>query len=1028
MHGEEDDDPGGSVAGVWAETAPAAPKDRHPFAIASADRYQRGGLLGRGGMGNVYSARDRRLNREVALKEVTVSSGASGQGRLAQEAWITAQLEHPNIVPVHDAGTDADGIPWYTMRLIRGRTLHEVLDGADRATRLGTLRHILAACEAVAYAHSRGIVHRDLKPENILVGSFGETQVADWGLARPLDGAAEDWSDIVPSGHVSATMIGAAVGTPAWMSPEQLRGEAATRRSDVWSLGAVLRQVVTGQAPWSGLDNSQILSERISSEDRALQGPLAGPDVLAARTELEAIIRRAMAADPALRYADAAELSADLARYLDGRRVHAHEYSAFDLLRRLATLWRAPLVVGVLASLALAAAVGVGWSRTSAARQRAQHNLALALLHQARAAESAGDRPSAELLAGEVLAIEESPAARGVLAAFSGTARPRVEITPLAGAGCDASRLLGPQTWVCVREDALIAYRIGAQEPLWTQSPGPMFEVITPGNGELFVSIGEGTLLQLEPGTGETVRALPTPGFPQHVVRSDNGRFLAAWRVRDLLLWDLTTEGVTPINGCDSAGGVAAAAFGVDSLLVLCGDLRLGRVDLEAPEPDRFEATLPDGLWSGGGPLAVAHLGADVFAITTHQGELAVYDAVAGALRQTVEVAEHGLYDVIVGPSRRRLAIRGERGDVHLLEIGADYATPLPTRDARDIRFEPDGSLIVLTDAWQRWTLPPREAPRRVNAGAGLTTVRVSPDGQTIAGATGQGNMVLWGPEEATLRTVPLFAGVIKDAAFAHDGASVLAVASVPDPMTARRVRLADLAVSDGTLTVGVRRGALLRDGSFVSLSYGGGGPLHAPDLSSPVRGLGWSEDPMWDLAVDDAGDKVVVIGEDQQVRFAELVEGGLVQRWTAAVEGGRWVDVHRSGRVAVTRPDAVRLFEAGGAIGLTLRADALQLTDVAFSPDGDTLAAGDLSGAIWIWDRTDGRLLAELRGHSTRVSGLAFRGEDELVSGSWDGTMRRWDLGPLRRGATALRADSASWKRTLTDVLDIPELTIDGR
>ena len=211
----DDSDEGGSVAGVWA--TPVSPDAlttdaQHPFTIDDADRYDRGGLLGAGGMGRVFTARDRRLNREVALKEVTVSAGRSGADRLAQEAWITAQLEHPNIVPVHDAGTDAEGTPWYTMRLIRGRTLHDVLDGADRATRLGTLRHVLAACEAVAYAHSRGIIHRDLKPQNILVGGFGETQVADWGLARPLDGEQEDWQDVVPAEHGAATMVGAAVG------------------------------------------------------------------------------------------------------------------------------------------------------------------------------------------------------------------------------------------------------------------------------------------------------------------------------------------------------------------------------------------------------------------------------------------------------------------------------------------------------------------------------------------------------------------------------------------------------------------------------------------------------------------------------------------------------------------------------------------------------------------------------------------------------------------------------------------------
>jgi len=1018
MDWDEEDGPDGSVAGVWGEVPVVPPRGAHPFTISDSERYVRGGLIGRGGMGNVFSARDRRLNREVALKEVTVSAGRSGQDRLAQEAWITGQLEHPNIVPVHDAGTDANGTPWYTMRLIRGRTLFDVLEGADQETRLSTLRHILAACEAVAYAHSRGIVHRDLKPENILVGSFGETQVADWGLARPLDGEEEDWNDVVPSEHVAATMVGAAVGTPAWMSPEQLRGEPATRRSDVWSLGAVLRQVVTGRVPWPGLDNSQVLSERLSSGDRVFEGSLAGPDALAARSELEAIVRHAMAPDPAHRYADAAELSADLERFLDGRRVHAHEYSALDLLRRLTTLWRAPLLVGLVASLALSVAVGVGWSRTAKERLRAQHNLAQALLQQAQAAESAGDRPAAEVLATEVLAIEESPAARGVLAGFAVGERPRLQATALPSVECGTAQLLGPDTWLCGLEDQLSAYRLGTDEPLWQRKLQRHLHARIPSPGELFVSQSEGPLLQLDPATGDTIESLPVFSYPEHLVRSPDGRYLVGWRVHQMVLLDTHTSQASTITSCEPPNAVVTATFGVDSLFLTCADLRVGRVDLPVPSPEPFQVRLPEGLWRDGGTLAAAHLGADRFAITTHRGDLALYDGSAGRLSQTLDITEHGLVDVIPSPSGQRLAIRGVRGDVHLLDLGADFAVRLPTRGARDISFEADGTLVVLGAEWQRWTLPAPGPVRRINAGAGVTTVRVSPDSETLLATTGNGFLLVWRPEEDSLRRVQVFGGVIKDVAFTPDAASAALVASIPDPVARKVVRLSDLSITNAAPVTGLRRNVVLRDGSFVAASWGTNGPILNEDLEASTVNLDWSESPVQDLVADADGRLLVGVTEDERVHVRELTDDGLVESWSRVVPGALRAGIHRSGATAVGTPAGVQLLNPQGRPGLLLEAPAVHLTDLAFSPDGGTLAAGDLSGSIWVWDTKHGQLLAELRGHTSRASGVEFRSEDELISCSWDGTVRRWDVRPLRADLASIQADTATWGLTLEDVL----------
>ena len=1013
----DDDAEGGSVAGVWgAPEIEEPPADAHPFAIPDGTRYDRGGLLGAGGMGRVFTARDRRLNREVALKEVTVSAGRSGRSRLAQEAWITAQLEHPSIVPVHDAGTDADGTPWYTMRLIRGRTLHDVLDGADRATRLGTLRHILAACEAVAYAHSRGIVHRDLKPQNILVGGFGETQVADWGLARPLEGEWDDWEDVVPAGHAAATMVGAAIGTPAWMSPEQIRGEPATRRSDVWSLGAVLRQVVTGQPPWAGLDAEQVLSQRLSSDDEQLLRSLDGPDALASRAELAAIVRRAMAPFPPDRYADAAELSADLERYLDGRRVHAHEYSALDLVTRLARLWRAPLAVGLIGGVLLAVAVGVGWTNTVEQRTRAQHNLGQALLYQARTALETGDRPRAEVLATEVLAIEESVAARGVLAALAGAPRPRVDKRPVDAGSCDSVRLVVDGIWVCAQDTSLTAFHVDQREPLWSrEAPKGLLPLVT-AEGELFAATLNEPLRRLDPTTGAEIDQLATPIHMGAIRTSPDGRWLATWRANHLLLWDRVSGQSRPVNPCGHPVVITAAIPTDSELLVICADGRAGLIPLTTADTPLLTRMLPPDLLDEG-LSAGRWLDGDRFLVPTHLGALNVYDARANRELQSISVTEHGLLGA-EPLDDGRVVVRGERGDLWLVDLDTEDAVPLPGSRARDAAVTGPNELTVLGSELARWTLPPR-APRRVlPTDAGVGALRLSPDGSTLAAGTGNGRVLLWQPETARAQEVRLFDSVIKDLTFDPAGELVIAVVAQNTDEPIRAIR-----VSDGgrapvlAMHRTLRRLRGLSNGMYIGLNWNGNGPLGASGHDEQLEALSWSDEPLFDLATDRAGRLFGLVGEDGRVVLA-AAEDSLPRKWEATVSGAGAIGVHATGLVAIGRASGVTLLQDGETVA-QLEAPTLQVTSLAFSPDGRTLAAGDLSGAIWIWDVPSGRLLADLRGHRSRISGLAFRDDRELVSASWDKSLRRWDLTPLRRSVPELRQDIAAWGLDLEAVLE---------
>jgi len=311
-------------------------------------RYLLGPVIARGGMGTIVAAFDRRLDRTVVVKLMDRTTPLL-MARFEREIRVTALLQHPGIVPIYDAGAMPDGQLFYAMRHVAGASLEQAMQRcAGEPDRLALLGSVIATADAVAYAHERGVIHRDLKPSNIMVGPFGETIVIDWGLAAVGDAAAPELS--VPGsdqGHDAVmTRHGAVMGTPRYMAPEQARGEPATRQSDVYALGAILYHTLSGAPPILGQDASAVL-------DRAARAEVQPLRAIAPRLpdDLAAIVERAMAADPALRYATAGELAADLRRFQTGQLVGAHRYS------RRALVWRT--VRRHRAAFALAAALAV---------------------------------------------------------------------------------------------------------------------------------------------------------------------------------------------------------------------------------------------------------------------------------------------------------------------------------------------------------------------------------------------------------------------------------------------------------------------------------------------------------------------------------------------------------------------------------------------------------------------------------------------------------------------------------------------
>ncbi len=950
-------------------------------------RYALGPEIARGAMGRVVSAWDADLRREVALKFHRDRGGDTRlQRRFLEEAQIAGQLDHPGIVPIHELGLDADGQPFFAMRLVRGEDLGVVLahvrERLPEWTPTRVLSVLLRVCEAMAYAHAKGVVHRDLKPANIMVGAFGEVYVMDWGLARVAgaDPDAPSLREAIAAEDAQSpllTQAGDVVGTPSYLAPELAQEgvrAAVTPAADVYSLGAILHHLCAGRPPYVREGEQPGAAEVLA---RLRAGP---PPALPGQVppELRAIHDRAMARDPAARYPNMLALAEDLRAYLDLRVVRAYATGPWAELRKWVSRNRALTVAILAAGLLLVVGTVVStrqWMRADATAARLDLQLDRSEFQNARLSLGLDDAAAAaDLLWRQHLRGRMPRATAWALAELH--ARSPGLVTRVAPTGGDNPIGVIARTGEVVigGDDGLLyvldGADLGQRRVLGAAGAGVQAVAVAPDGDLVYVGARDGVLSLIDAATGTVLQRIQA-------------------HPRDLRGLALAADG----RGFATGGGDGQVCYFADRHAAPVVLATHRGAPVWSLRFDRDGRRLASGA-SDGSVRVVDMVGRGVIELLLGNQEVLALSFAPNGDELWVGGATHHIYAVSLAPVKLLRVIPTRNGSCRALHHEADGAV-LAAGWWRLERLTPDGSgreTIALRGAWQ-FSVDDRQ--RRVVAAS-------RSDGVSVIDLSG-------GERRTILAERVALAGDGRTFAISRPGG--LVVQAVEQPVAAT--------------------GAWIQDTGWVALDDNGTRLALRPYRSHMLqvyevrsRRLLFETDGPEEIPFDESfafspdGAELAVVAGSRLLRRLDAATGSV----RAEHELGRspilrvcYAQGSAALLVVSRRDDAVHLIDR--ATNAVRAVDVGQNSSAAaLSPDGRTLIAGSWQGVIRIVDLGTGAR-REIRAHAGTTFALAFARHDPglLLSSGGAGGITFWDLDHDVACLSMLRDDAPVYQLALS-------------